>query len=564
MESHTRRVCPQGPAIGGARFDGLLRGTLRFGRGDRVRNGLIGTVVLALGALGLGCSTSGGGADGGASVPAFHLNPARDGHYIDPRMTKTYAANMKFDPTFVGASAGPGVPIGGPLWGQPLYVENGVGGRGTYYVADDANDVYAIDETTGDSVWSKTPLAMSAGQAGSGCGNITPVGVTGTPVIDLTSRTMYLSAAVGVASGIQSHEIYALSIDDGSVVAGWPVDVDHLTSAAPSSVTFSPTPQAQRSALALVNGYLYVAYGGGFGDCGDYHGWVVSVPVADPASVTAYATPAEKGGIWSVGGFASDGTDVFTTTGNGVTTGLTSWVQAGSEAVLRFTNGSAFDPTIFANFFTPSNWQTLDNGDLDLGGSGPIVVDVPGAIPSALIVQMGKSGVVHLLDRSNLGGVGTGDGTTGEGVFSEQVAPGGEGSGLRTAGAAYTTSTGTYVVFHSTQNATTCPGAAGDLVAIRISAASPPTFTTAWCAPTNGIGAPIVTTTDSAGSNAIVWVVGAENTNELYGWDGETGAAIFDGSGSAMSLVNHFTTLIDVKGRLIVGANATLYAFTGK
>jgi len=56
----------------------------------------------------------------------------------------------------------------------------------------------------------------------------------------------------------------------------------------------------------------------------------------------------------------------------------------------------------------------------------------------------------------------------------------------------FTEPTGTYVVFHSTQNATTCPGAAGDLVAIRITATSPPTFTTAWCAPTNGIGAPIV------------------------------------------------------------------------
>jgi outer membrane protein assembly factor BamB len=498
-------------------------------------------------------------------VLQHHLNATRDGHYIDPLMTKTYAANMMFDATFIGTSAGPGVPIGGPLLAQPLYVENGVGGHGTYYVADDSNDVYAIDEKTGTTVWSKTSLAMPAGMAGSGCGNITPVGITGTPIIDLTSRTLYLSAAIGIASGIQSQQIYALSIDDGSSVKGWPVNLDGVTSAAPSSITFQPQPQGQRSALALVNGYLYVAYGGEFGDCGDYHGWVVSIPVADPASLTAYATPANQGGIWGVGGVASDGTDVFATTGNGATTGILSWAQAGSEAVLRFTNGSAFDPTDTANFFTPSNWQTtLDPGDLDLGGSGPIVVDVPGATPSALIVQLGKSGVVHLLDRANLGGVGAGDGTNGEGVYSQQVAPGGEGSGLRTAGAAYTTSTGTYVVFHSTQNATTCPGAPGDLVAIHISATNPPTFTTAWCATTNGIGAPIVTTTDSSGSNAIVWVVGAENTNELYGWDGETGASIFDGTGTAMDTVVHFTTLIDVKGRLIVGASDKLYAFTGK
>jgi hypothetical protein len=525
-----------------------------------------------------GIEASGGArSDAGisASVLQHHLNITRDGHYIDSLMTKTYAMGMKFDTTFHGSSAGPGVPVpnaegmGGALWGQPLYVENGVGGNGTYYVADDWNDIYAIDETTGDVVWSKLPLAEAAGQAGSGCGNISPVGVTGTPIIDLASRTMYLSAAIGIASGIQSHQIYALSIDDGTTVPGWPINVDNLKSAPPSSVTFNPPPQEERSALALVNGYLYVPYGGEEGDCGDYHGWIVSVPVADPAKVTAYATPAAKGGLWAVGGMASDGTDMFATTSNGESGGLT-WENAESEAVMRFTNGTAFDPANTMNFFTPSNWQAMDDGDLDLGGCGPIVVDVPGATPSALIVQASKTGVVHLLNRANLGGIGTGNGTTGEGLYSQQVAPGGGNSGFRSAGAAFTTPTGTYVVFYSSGgNGMTCPGPAGALMALKINVTSPPTFTTVWCAPTSGAGSPIVTTTDAAGDNAIVWVVGAEGTNELYGWDAEAsviaknGIAIFNGSGTGMDTVRHFNTPIDVKGRIIVGAIDKVYALTG-
>src|ERR1700722_8280060 len=268
----------------------------------------------SLGDLLLACGSSSGGPksspDGGsdddsgppigASVLQAHLNPSRDGHYIDPRMTKAAAAAMKIDTTFDGT-------ITGPLWGQPLYVENGVDGKGTYYVADDTNDIYALDETTGKPVWAKTPLAMSAGQAGSGCGNVNPVGVTGTPVIDLASRTLYFSAAVGVASGIQSHEIYALSIDDGSVKSGWPIDTNTIKSA--SGVPFNPQPQGQRSALALVHDILYVSWGGEDGDCGTYHGWVMSVPVADPKSATGFARAAGGGGMWAVGGLASDGTD---------------------------------------------------------------------------------------------------------------------------------------------------------------------------------------------------------------------------------------------------------------
>jgi outer membrane protein assembly factor BamB len=164
-----------------------------------------------------------------------------------------------------------------------------------------------------------------------------------------------------------------------------------------------------------------------------------------------------------------------------------------------------------------------------------------------------------LLDRQYLGGVGTGDGTAGEGLFSARVATG----QTRNAPAAYTTASGTYVVFSGGGTGVGCPGTPGDLVALRIDPASPPAFSVAWCAANNGRGSPIVTTTDGF-SNPIVWTVGAEGTNRLYAHNGETGETLFDGGSSddQMTLVRRFSTPIVADGRIFVAADDRLYAFT--
>ncbi len=82
------------------------------------------------------------------------------------------------------------------------------------------------------------------------------------------------------------------------------------------------------------------------------------------------------------------------------------------------------------------------------------MVSVVGAVPSDLVVAIGKNGVAYLLDRNNFGGLGTGDGVHGEGVFSERVA----NSTVINAPAAYTTASGTYVVFESSGPGVGCPG----------------------------------------------------------------------------------------------------------
>src|SRR5262249_36497974 len=147
------------------------------------------------------------------------------------------------------------------------------------------------------------------------CGNIDPLGVTGTPTIDLASRILYLDAMTTPDGGItKKHLIFALGVDSGALIPDWPVDVN--ASASFNGVAFDSSVQNQRGALQLLNDTLYVPYGGHSGDCGSFHGWVVGVPVVTPAAVQAWATRALGGGAWSVSGVATDGISLYVATGN--------------------------------------------------------------------------------------------------------------------------------------------------------------------------------------------------------------------------------------------------------
>ncbi len=284
-------------------------------------------------------------------VLQHHLHGSRDGRYLDPLMTQSAAANIHRDPSF-------NAPLSGPTYAQPLYIENGAGGAPTLIVATEQNTVMAIAASDGSSLWT-TNLGTPMPLVQLPCGNIDPFGITGTPVIDAASRSIYVDGMITPDGGMsQKHLIFALSLDDGSIRPGWPVD--------PSTVSFlgsmfDSTYQGQRSALLINSGYLYVPYGGLAGDCGNYHGWVIAVPLDNPSQVTGWATAAVAGGIWAPGGMASDGHSVFVATGN--TEGAYTWM--GGEAVLRLDPGATYsgNPT---DYYVPSNWQYLDGTDLDL------------------------------------------------------------------------------------------------------------------------------------------------------------------------------------------------------
>lgn len=480
----------------------------------------------------------GGGGDAGplgatTQVLEHHGGPSRSGLYVDPGMTRAAVGDGGFrrDPTFSGA-------VIGPIYAQPLYFENS-SGPDLVIVATQLNTVYALDAVSGGVVWQRTlPAAITSSQLP--CGNIGPMhGITGTPVIDAAGRALYLSALAGTDGGAR-HQAYGLSLDDGSTLPGWPVDM--TASARSGTTTFTANVQGERSALSLLGGTVYVPYGGMWGDCGNYRGWVVGIPTSNPASVTSWATRASKSGIWAVGGLASDGTYLYGATGN---------APGGSaygdqESVLRFSAGPAFSQQD-QDRWTPSDWAGLDTSDIDISGSGPVLVDLPGSSPSALVVQLGKDGNAYLLNRGSLGGQG--------GQLSQLHI---SSNSIIQAAAVYRTGQATYVAVAAT--GTGCPNfTSGDLIAVKVSPGSPPTLSMAWCAQGRGRGSPIVSTTDGT-AEALVWSIGTSD-GRLRAFHGDTGQLLYT-STDTMSGLHGFMTPILAKGRIFIAGDNRVYAYT--
>jgi hypothetical protein len=489
-----------------------------------------------------GGSSSGAPPPAGVNVLEHHLHPQRDGAYVDAAITKAATAKLVLDTGFKGA-------ITGTVWGQPLFVD-GLGVKpDMVIVATGENHVTALNATSGAVIWDQTlgppvsqPNLMS-------CGIGIPVyGVTATPYIDLANRIVYVESLQQPAGQAITHRAFALSLDTGMTETGWPVDI-------PMNVPgFVANYQHDRGAITALGGVLYIPYSGMNNDCDPmnafYYGYVVGIDTTTRV-VTAYKPVAPEGSIW--GSIASDGvSSVFAVSGNSKHPGQ---MWGGQEALLRFSAGPVFSKAA-TDYFTPSNWHGLDNVDGDLGSSAPVLFDMPGAAQHGqLAVVGGKGGIAHLLDRANLGGIGTGNGTAGEGLYSLRVTNG----WLLGTKASYTSSLARYVVLWSNQGMTGCPTGFGNLMALKVTLTPSPTLTPVWCANENGggQGSPIATTTDGT-SNALVWVVG---NNVLQAFDGDTGAPVFTGPGGQLNGVQKWTSPIVAKGRFIIAGSGNVYAY---
>jgi hypothetical protein len=468
---------------------------------------------------------------GAVNVTQYHNHENRDGLYIDPAFTRTSAAGLKRDTNFLGN-------VSGNVYAQPLYIEDGPGGKAMVITVTESNNVYALDAGNGSILWQRH-IGQPVPRANLPCGNIDPMGITGTPVVDLQSRTLFFDAMTTPDGGTtKQHLIFALNVDTGTTNSGWPVDLNATVSFGTN--VFNSAVQGERSALALVGGNVYSTYGGHAGDCGNYFGWLVGIPINDPSTVQAWATSIRGGGAWSVGGLASDGLDLFMATGN--TFGASTW--SGGESIIRFTGGAQFTGQT-NDFWTPTNWPSLDMTDRDLGGSGALIVDVPGATPSQLILALGKDGNAYLLDRTNLGGINAP-------LYQRSVSSG----SIIQAAVTYQTTQGVYVVFCANTS---------QLAAYRITPTSPPTMASAWTVNQNGRGSPFVTTPDGS-NNVVVWGIGAGtggSDQRLHGFDGDTGAVVFNGGGTAelMAATHAFQTAIAARGRIFVATDRKIYAF---
>ncbi len=264
--------------------------------------------------------------------------------------------------------------LDGEIYAEPLVVGTLV------VVATEHDTVYALHASDGTIVWQRN---LGSPVAGSDlpCGNIDPVGITGTPVVDPGAHRVYVVALVQPIR----HVMFALDLADGSVVGSKPVDP-------PGS---DPTVQNQRAALTLHGGHVFVPFGGRDGDCGQYHGRVTAVDVSNgaPGAATSYTLPTQReGGFWAPPGasVSSDGS-LLLASGNSTSQSAYDY----GNAVVRLT------PSLtLADSFAPSDWQSLNATDTDLGSTSPVV------LPADRVFQIGKNGVGYLLAATKLGGIG--------------------------------------------------------------------------------------------------------------------------------------------------------------
>jgi hypothetical protein len=449
-------------------------------------------------------------------------SPQRVANWTQAALTKAMvmtklAPDANFKATFNGG-----------LQGVPLFVASSTAGKGMFIVAATNGTVYALDETTGGQRWSH-----SIGTGGHG--------IISTPVIDGTAKLIYVASDVG-----GKHQIHALALNDGSEAAGWPVDVTALG----GGVDWGNA-ENQRGALSLVGKYLYVPYGGYFGDGGVYKGWVVAVDTTNPAMIAGWSTGGQQEGIWAPGGMASDGTGVFAVTGNN---GSVPQTHDDSEEIIRV-DGLAVAHHDAANMFFPSIWSSgMDSGDKDFGSCSPAVIMATGGTPAKMIVAPAKPGHLYLLDGANLGGMG--------GQVQDVTVAATNAESVYTAPTVYKSPSGLRIAITTTVGAN-CPGAAMDsqIVGLKLNTANPIQATIDWCAPTNGDDnirrrSPVSTTTDGT-ANPIVWFM---NGSTLQAFDGETGTMLY--SGGNCGGVERHTSPIVANGRVIVGGDGHLCSWS--
>jgi hypothetical protein len=308
------------------------------------------------------------------------------------------------------------IPVDAQIYAQPLYMSNVTIKGGTHnvlYVATENNTIYALDaERPGASpLWQRklgTPVNCDPNVvpdlSWENCAdslvpwaNMFPlIGITATPVIDLSTKTMYV-VNVAVVSNQQKHYLHAIDITSGAEKFNGPVEITATvpgTGDGGKTVTYNPIKQRLRPGLALTHG-LVVFASASYSDVGPYHGWVFSYNASTLQRVGVWCdTPnGTKGGIWqSGGGLVTDTNgDIFLMSGNGTFDGKTNFGM--SFVKLGTTSGLSL-----LDYFTPSNESSLSNRDVDLGGSGPMAI--PG---TKYLIGGGKEGVLYVLDTTNMG-----------------------------------------------------------------------------------------------------------------------------------------------------------------
>lgn len=442
------------------------------------------SLALAVGVVALSALV--GGCGGSASVPpGVPVPPSASGTPGTPAPTGVAGAGTPpgtakggdwttyhRDPQRTGAA--PDVPalgqlgrawtagLDGQVYASPLVV------AGRVIAATTSNTVYALDRADGHVLW-RTHVAEPARRSQLPCGNVDPAGIIGTPVYDPTSGLVF---AVAQDHDTLGHVLVGVDVGTGAVKVRRVVDP-------PGS---SPVAQQERAALALSKGKVYVALGGLLGDCGPYHGYVVSSATDGTGALGVYQVPSPReAGIWAASGPAVDPAsgDLFVAVGNGESTDSYDY----SNSVLRLS------PDLrLVGSFSPAQWAQDNARDADLGSMGPLLLPFAGAAAGRVYAD-GKNPTGYLLAADHLGGIGGA-------LQTQQVC-------VAFGGAAYLAGT-VYVPCTGGVSALAYDEAAGRLGGVR------------WRAPDGVIGSPVV-------GGGAVWALDP-SAGALYALDPASGA----------------------------------------
>jgi hypothetical protein len=377
----------------------------------------------------------------GVNVSTWHFDNGRSGlNQNETALTSQNVTAQTFGKLF-------SYLVDGYVYAQPLLISNLAISGGTHnavFVATENDSVYAFDadsKGTGSPLWQVSLL--QTGETPITNASIQPfLGVTSTPAIDSSSKTMYVVSTEAL-NGAGTFRLHALDITTGAEKFGGPVTIQASVPATNSDsvdgVETLTTSCLQRAALLLANGTVFI----GFGAC--HSGWLLAYDAqtlsqtgvfnASP-NLNGEGTFGGAGGVWMGGGGpAADGSgDVYISTGNGPYDGSAAF----GESVLKF------DSQLHRlDYFTPYDWEFMDCKDTDLAAGGVLLI--PG---SSQLLAAGKSGKLYLLSTAELGGMQPNDaGATQTLWFESDLIPPYSTTCTDNSGNTWTTDINSYEIF---------------------------------------------------------------------------------------------------------------------
>jgi len=457
-------------------------------------------------------------------------------------------------------------PVDGAVYGQPLYLEGvnipGKGFHNVVYVVTEHDSAYAFDADDNVGVdaaplWQVSFLSSAnvttVPYTDVNCNQISPeIGITSTPVIDAASGTMYVVAMTKETEGgaiSYVHRLHALDLTSGAEKPGSPVVVEASvpgTGDGGTTVVFEPKNYKQRPGLLLLNGVVYTAWSSHC-DAFQYHGWLIGYDATTLQQVAVYNnTPnGSQASFWTGGAApAADANgNIYLVAGNGTFDAASGGLDFGES----FNKLSTVGGLAVQDYFTPFNFLSLNDGDVDVGSSGVALVgdEAGSSAHPHLMVGIGKEGRIYVLDRDNMGKWQAGSDSQIVGSLANAVA-GSFGKPAYFNKTAYFCGSGDNLKAFPLSNAT---------LAAAPSSQSATQFAYAGCVPTisaNGTANAIVWAIDSAG---LLRAYDATNlANEL--WDSNQNQAR-----DAMGAPVRFSAPIVVNGKVYVGTQNSVVVY---